>query len=131
MYASKQERKESNCTVEVWSCPSSIGDGRWERSGNQALAADERLCVYCQKNGINEKENEEHFLLKCILPEFVKYRKDLLDKASCVYPNFNAIDDTSKVVFLLSHPSIVFYSAKLCCKMLNVRTDISKKDFIL
>ena len=58
------------------------------------------------------------------------HRENLLLKACTVSPSFNYLNDTDKLVFLLSNCDIIFFSAKTCSKMLNIRTDVSRTDFI-
>ena len=111
--------------------PLRIETGRWEKTENHALPADQRLCLYCTKWNVNDIESEEHFLLKCLHPELSRFRNELISKASSLAPNFLTLDDKSKVAFLLSHPDMVFYSAKICSKMLNIRSDVSRNEFLI
>ena len=57
-------------------------------------------------------------------------RENILLKACLVLPSFYYLNNTDKLVFLLSNCDIIFVSAKTCSKMLNMRTDVSRTDFI-
>ena len=80
----------------------------------------------CYKQGFVEIESEEHFLLRCRHPALKSHRENLLSKACTILPTFNTLSDTDKMAFLLSNCDIMFFSAKTCCKMLNIRTDVSR-----
>ena len=75
-------------------------------------------------------KNEENFLLRCLHPNLKVHRENILLKACLVLPSFYHLNDTDKLVFLLSNCDIIFVSAKTCSKMLNMRTDVSRTDFI-
>ena len=71
-------------------------------------------CLNCFKNGFIETENEEHFFLRCLHPDLKVLRENLLLKACTVLPSFIYLNDTDKLVFLLSNCDIIFFSAKTC-----------------
>ena len=102
----------------------------WEKRNNIQVSWEERVCLNCFKKGFKETETEEHFLLRCLHPDLKVHRENLLLKACTVLPSFNYLNDTDKLVFLLSNCDIIFFSAKTCSKMLNIRTDVSRTDFI-
>ena len=110
--------------------PLRIETGRWEKTNNHRIPKEERVCLSCCKQGFVEIESEEHFLLRCRHPALKSHRENLLSKACTILPTFNTLNDTDKMAFLLSNCDIVFFSAKTCCKMLNIRTDVSRIDFI-
>ena len=110
--------------------PLRLETGRWEKRNNIQVPWEERVCLNCSKKGFIETETEEHFLLRCLHPDLKVHRENLLLKACTVLPAFNYLNDTDKLVFLLSNCDIIFFSAKTCSKMLNIRTDVSRTDFI-
>ena len=75
-------------------------------------------------------ENEEHFPLRCLHPDLKVLRENILLKACTVLPSFDYLNDTDKLVFLLSNCDILFFSAKTCSKILNIRTEVSRTDFM-
>ena len=92
--------------------PSRLETGRWEKRNNIQIPREERVCLNCFKNGFIETENEEHFLLRCLHPDLKVLRENLLLKACTVLPSFTYLNDTDKLVFLLSNCDIIFFSAK-------------------
>ena len=79
-----------------------IETGRYERPKKPA---DERICKQCS---MAEVEDEAHFLLKC--PRHSLLRSTLLEK---IYdPNFEMLNVTEKLKFLLNNPSIVKQTAQ-------------------
>ena len=129
MPITRKERKalaQIRCGV----APLRIETGRWEKTNNHRIPKEERVCLSCYKQGFVEIESEEHFLLCCRHPALKSHRENLLSKACTILPTFNTLSDTDKMAFLLSNCDIVFFSAKTCCKMLNIRTDVSRIDFM-
>ena len=129
MPITRKERKalaQIRCGV----APLRIETGRWEKTNNHRIPKEERVCLSCYKQGFVEIESEEHFLLRCRHPALKSHRENLLSKACTILPTFNTLSDTDKMAFLLSNCDIVFFSAKTCCKMLNIRTDVSRIDFM-
>ena len=129
MPISRKERK-ALAKVRCGVAPLRLETGRWEKRNNIQIPREERVCLNCFKNGFIETENEEHFLLRCLHPDLKVLRKNLLRKACTVLPSFIYLNDTDKLVFLLSNCDIIFFSAKTCSIMLNIRTDVSRTDFI-
>ena len=62
------------------------------------------------------------------LPELKVHREHLLLKAC--RPSFDYLNDTNKIMFLLSNCDTMFCSVKTCSKMLNIRTEVSRTDVI-
>ncbi len=77
---------------------------------------DERLCVLCQ---LNEIESEEHVLIPC--PLYCDIRNDLFHGSTNIYDNFNDLNDTDKLSFILSNVNIVIDSSKVCHNILTRR----------
>ncbi len=75
---------------------------------------DERLCVLCQ---LNQIESEEHVLIRC--PLYCDVRNVLFHAATNVYDDFNDLNDTDKLSFILSNGSIVIDSSKACHNILK------------
>ena len=49
-------------------------------------------------------------------------------KACTIFPTFHGtLNGADKLVFLLSNYDVIFFNVKICCKMLSIRTDVSKK----
>ena len=116
--------------VRCGAAPLRLETGRWEKRNNIQVPWEERVWLNCFKKGFIETETEEHFLLRCLHPDLKVHRENLLLKACTVLPSFIYLNDTDKLVFLLSNCDIIFFSAKTCSKMLNIRTDVSRTDFI-
>ena len=129
MPISRKERK-ALAKVRCGVAPLRLETGRWEKRNNIQIPHEERVCLNCFKNGFIDTENEEHFLLRCLHPDLKVLGENLLRKACTVLPSFIYLNDTAKLVFLLSNCDIIFFSAKTCSKMLNIRTDVSRTDFI-
>ena len=129
MPITRKERK-ALAQVRCGVAPLRLETGRWEKRNNIQVPWEERVCLNCSKKGFIETETEEHFLLRCLHPDLKVHREYLLLKACTVLPSFNYLNDTDKLVFLLSNCDIIFFSAKTCSKMLNIRTDVSRTDFI-
>ena len=86
--------------------------------------------TFKKSSGIYDSlENEEHFLLRCLHPNLKVHRENLL-KTCIVLPSFDYSKNADKWVFLLSNCAIIFFSAKTCSKMLEIRTDVSRTDYI-
>ena len=66
----------------------------------------------------------------CRHPALKSQRESLLCKACTILPTCNNLNDTDKLVFLLSTCDMICFSAKTCCTMLNIRTDVSGTDFM-
>ncbi len=77
---------------------------------------DKRLCVLCQ---LNEIESEEHVLIRC--PLYCDIRNDLIHAATHIYDNFNDLNDTDKLSFILSDENIIINSSKACHNILKRR----------
>ena len=67
----------------------------------------------------NESESEEHFLIRC--EQYTDIRLTLFQLACDIEENFMSMSDTEKLIFVLSHPEIVYVSAKAVCDMLKRR----------
>ena len=57
-----------------------------------------RICPFCQ---INEVEHELHFMLSC--PFYNNLRSKFFDDIKKRYPNFNNLDNNSKIVFFFNN----------------------------
>ncbi len=91
--------------------PIKLETGRYIRTPE-----DERLCVLCQ---LNEIESEEHVLKRC--PLYYDIRNIFFHAATNIYDDFNDLNDTDKLSFILSNGSIVIDSSKACHNILKRR----------
>ncbi len=89
--------------------PIKLETGRYTRTPE-----DERLCVLCQ---LNEIESEEHALIR--YPLYCDIRNVLFQAATNIYDDFNDLNDTDKLSFILSNGSIVIDSTKACHNILK------------
>ncbi len=71
-------------------------------------------CVLCQ---LNEIESEEYVLIRC--PLYCDIRNVLFHAATNIYEDFNDLNDTDKLSFILSNGSIVIDSSKACHNILK------------
>ena len=68
---------------------------------------------------LNAVESEVHVLMHC--NRYALLRQPLLDRAYTVNPNFNSLNDTDKLCFVLTDPNMCRISAKTCFNISNSR----------
>ena len=97
--------------------PLRLETGRYEN-----LDESERLCILCDSNQI---ESEQHSLLECSM--FENYRNELFYAASQTSEQFASFNNLHKFVYLMSSPSMYFYTARTCHNILSDRRRILYK----
>lgn len=93
--------------------PIALETGRYN-----GLEVSERKCFNCR----NVVEDETHVLLHC--PLYTELRNELFSIAEQILNGFQSLNDSAKVSFILSDPSIVKISAKTCYLILNKRRSL-------
>ena len=70
-------------------------------------------------------------MLKCIQPDLCRLRSELIERIDSFIPEFDAMSDQEKLVCILSDKDVFFfYTAKICTKMLYIRTGTAKTNYI-
>ena len=76
-----------------------------------------RICELCN---LNEIENERHFGCRCTL--YNDYRQQLYNSVFTIYPDFVALSNEEKFIYLMTHQQIKL--AKYTWKAFQKRTNI-------
>ena len=79
-----------------------IETGRWVKTDcrNSSIPRTDRICTLCYENNIKLPGDEEHAIMNCT--SFSDDRYKLLGYLNEKYPSFSTLDNSGKVVFMLT-----------------------------
>lgn len=93
------------------------------RYGINRIPRDERFCTYCETNGSNALENEEHFLLDCTA--YTELRNTMLNVINSECPNFSHMSSRNKIIYMLtSEHKIARAVGKFCYEANEIRATL-------
>ena len=67
---------------------------------NSSIPRTDRICTLCYENNKKIPGDEEHAIMNC--PSFSDDRDRLLKYLNGKYPNFSALDNSDKIIFMLT-----------------------------
>ena len=95
----KRKYRQSLTALRISAHRLEIETDRYAKEG-EFIKREERFCKLCERDGIKVVGDEEHAMLIC--PVFDKQRQKTMVALSSLFPNFSALSNSNKLIFMLT-----------------------------